>query len=220
MSLRVGRRRLMAPLDALLHPPLRWMSRNLNLFQLQAEDDEEHNSMRDIGFRFLETYFRAFDGDRELLKEAYEADAVFSYQLHDLPPTVAESGQSKVLDTFVRRDGHRNLIYASHRHGSRAQRDLSKILKVGSPAIIAALSDMGPHVHGYNAPFTFDIEPLPELGETYILVVHGDIHHAITRETHSYTQVFVLKKRPPAHEAKQWPLSVKSQHFTIRPKIH
>lgn len=96
---------------------------------------------------------------------------MFSYQLHDVP-YLAQGQTPKVLNTLVSRQWRRNLIYASHRHGTRPQ-NMPKILHIGPAAILDVLSAMGPHVHGYNAPFVFEIQPVRELEDVFMLVVHG-----------------------------------------------
>ncbi|EJD53817.1 hypothetical protein AURDEDRAFT_157064 [Auricularia subglabra TFB-10046 SS5] len=190
-----------------------------------AADDElqpDPEDDRKLGLRFLERhamphafYFQAFDSDRKALHDAYAPRALFSYQVHDLPSGTANEEEARMQSTFAQRQGQRNLIFASHRHGKFAKEQMQSVLKGGRHAVIESLDALGPHTYGYNAQFSFDIERVPELGDVFLLVCDGDILHVINREMQHYTQVFVMKK---SSGSTSWPFSILSQHLTLRPK--
>lgn len=113
-------------------------------------------------------YFQSWDGDRDALRHAYAEQALFSYQLHDVPHA---SDKSKV--TLIPRAGHRNLSYASHRHGRKALAHSPPLMNVGRAAILEAFARMGHFTYGYGASFDFVIHRMPEMDDAHMLIAHG-----------------------------------------------
>ncbi|KZW03988.1 hypothetical protein EXIGLDRAFT_10518 [Exidia glandulosa HHB12029] len=156
-------------------------------------DEDEPDDDRMLASGFLHTYFQEWDGDRKRLPDAYAPEAVFSYQLHDIPSQTNPSGESK--------------------------EDPPKLLYVGRPAIMETLSKMGTYVYGYGADVQFDMHRLPEMDHAFMLVAHGDFRDGRTREVLNYSKAFILKKKINKDDADIWSFVILSQQLTIRNKL-
>lgn len=174
-------------------------------------DSPERQALADA---FLQKYFEAFDGDRNLLVDAYAEQSCFS--ISTIPVDSKPHGRGG--SSFKR--GDKFVPYNSVDRNLNTTVELDKrtsTLKTGPTHIVGTLLDLPPTKHEYES-FIVDCF-VSSLGSFEMLnvFVHGSFSES-SKTKRSFSRVFLLVPSPAGSksQANGWPVAIINDQLYIR----